>query len=294
VPNLSTQLPAPGPRSSPTAPSSRRAQDFTSRTTEPPRTSEVANQAKDAYRQQHLQYQSDANPSTGRSTATSAPRPVSAMYTDPDQAPDPNYGLRSELSGSSIYGAPARTNSDSTSIYPTPIPSRESSQRDRSYNPPRQMPLPPGTGPLPPRRSSRGQGGGYASSSASAATAGVPASVLAAPQTNPYGPDMPLPASSEEWKDRGAAVGVRREMDANGKMVIRHVKKGVRDFNFGRILGEGSYSTVFLATDRQTLKEYAIKVLEKKHIIKEKKIKYVNIEKNTLNRLTQHQRCLSS
>ncbi|CAI4211771.1 unnamed protein product [Parascedosporium putredinis] len=54
------------------------------------------------------------------------------------------------------------------------------------------------------------------------------------------------------------------------------------------VLGEGSYSTVYLATDRQTLKEYAIKVLEKKHIIKEKKIKYVNIEKNTLNRLTEH------
>ena len=66
------------------------------------------------------------------------------------------------------------------------------------------------------------------------------------------------------------------------------MKKGVRDFSFGQILGEGSYSTVYLATDRQTLKEYAIKVLEKKHIIKEKKIKYVNIEKNTLNRLTEH------
>ncbi|KOS22801.1 Serine/threonine-protein kinase ksg1 [Escovopsis weberi] len=69
---------------------------------------------------------------------------------------------------------------------------------------------------------------------------------------------------------------------------LPQIKKGVRDFSFGRILGEGSYSTVFLATDRQTLKEYAIKVLEKRHIIKEKKIKYVNIEKNTLNRLTEH------
>ncbi|KXH45338.1 hypothetical protein CNYM01_11677 [Colletotrichum nymphaeae SA-01] len=120
-------------------------------------------------------------------------------------------------------------------------------------------------------------GGGYVS--ATAAPGG--------PQ-DPYGPEAPLPTSSEEWKDRGAAIGVRRETDSNGKTVIRHVKKGVRDFAFGRVLGEGSYSTVYLATDRQTLKEYAIKVLEKKHIIKEKKIKYVNIEKNTLNRLTEH------
>lgn len=103
-----------------------------------------------------------------------------------------------------------------------------------------------------------------------------------------YGSEGPVPGSSEEWQERGAAVGVRREVDASGRTVVRQVKKGVRDFSFGRVLGEGSYSTVYLATDRQTLKEYAIKVLEKRHIIKEKKIKYVNIEKNTLNRLTEH------
>lgn len=97
----------------------------------------------------------------------------------------------------------------------------------------------------------------------------------------------PIP-SNEDWKDKGAAVGVREEYDANGKLVLRQVKKGVRDFVFGRTLGEGSYSTVVLATDRQTLKEYAVKILDKKHIIKEKKIKYVNIEKDTLNRLIEH------
>ncbi|KAM0322950.1 hypothetical protein ACHAQA_009049 [Verticillium albo-atrum] len=125
---------------------------------------------------------------------------------------------------------------------------------------------------------SKGMGGGYVSASAAPTQ----------PRREPYGLDEPLPSSSEEWKDRGAAVGVRREVDLAGKTVLRHVKKGVRDFSFGRVLGEGSYSTVFLATDRQTLKEYAIKVLEKRHIIKEKKIKYVNIEKDTLNRLTEH------
>jgi len=103
-----------------------------------------------------------------------------------------------------------------------------------------------------------------------------------------YAADVPPLATSEDWKDRGAAVSLRKEVDADGRTVIKSVKKGVRDFSFGRILGEGSYSTVYLATDRQTLREYAVKVLEKKHIIKEKKIKYVNIEKNTLNRLTEH------
>ncbi|PFH55399.1 hypothetical protein XA68_18406 [Ophiocordyceps unilateralis] len=108
-------------------------------------------------------------------------------------------------------------------------------------------------------------------------------------QNTTFAGDAPAPTTSEEWRERGAAFGVRREVDSNGRSIVRHVKKGVRDFAFGRILGEGSYSTVYLATDRQTLKEYAVKVLEKRHIIKEKKIKYVNIEKNTLNRLTEHQ-----
>lgn len=131
---------------------------------------------------------------------------------------------------------------------------------------------------LPPRGSSRGMRGG------SQACPSVP---VRNQSTSFAGPAL-LPTSSEEWKDRGAAVGVRREVDASGRSIVRQVKKGVRDFSFGRILGEGSYSTVYLATDRQTLKEYAVKVLEKRHIIKEKKIKYVNIEKNTLNRLTEH------
>ncbi|KAH7347941.1 serine/threonine-protein kinase ksg1 [Plectosphaerella cucumerina] len=176
-----------------------------------------------------------------------------------------------------MYGMPARSDSRSGAVLSAAIPSRESSQRDPGYSTSRGPGASP-SGPLPPRRSSKGMGGGYVSASG----ASTPS------RWDGQGPEEPLPASSEEWKDRGAAVGVRREVDANGKTVMRHVKKGVRDFNFGRILGEGSYSSVYLATDRQTLKEYAIKVLEKKHIIREKKIKYVNIEKDTLNRLTEH------
>ena len=83
-------------------------------------------------------------------------------------------------------------------------------------------------------------------------------------------------------------MSVQRELDRDGNQVSRTIKKGVKDFNFGRTLGEGSYSTVIAATDRQTLREYAIKVLDKRHIIKEKKVKYVNIERDTLNRLTDH------
>ena len=101
-------------------------------------------------------------------------------------------------------------------------------------------------------------------------------------------PDATPPNAQEEWQERGAATAVRNVADKDGKPVSKVVKKGVKDFKFGRTLGEGSYSTVLAATDRSTNREYAIKVLDKRHIIKEKKVKYVNIEKDTLNRLTDH------
>lgn len=94
--------------------------------------------------------------------------------------------------------------------------------------------------------------------------------------------------SSEDWKVKGAATLVRSEADEDGYITTKIIKKGVKDFNFGQTLGEGSYSTVIAASDRQTLRDYAIKVLDKRHIIKENKVKYVHIEKNTLNRLGDH------
>ncbi|MGH0173458.1 UNVERIFIED_CONTAM: hypothetical protein FKN15_008454 [Acipenser sinensis] len=51
-------------------------------------------------------------------------------------------------------------------------------------------------------------------------------------------------------------------------------KKRPEDFRFGKILGEGSFSTVVLAREQSTGKEYAIKILEKRHIMKENKAHY--------------------
>ncbi|KAK3344451.1 kinase-like domain-containing protein [Lasiosphaeria hispida] len=200
------------------------------------------------------------------------PRPGQAI--EADQLGEQYGGLRNEPSRTSLYGVPQGVDPRSVSANISQVPSREPSRSQRTG------PAPSGgtpNGSLPPRRSSKGMGVGYAS------IPGVPH----APNGS-YVTDVPPMATSEEWKDRGAAVSLRKEVDADGRTVIKSVKKGVRDFSFGRVLGEGSYSTVYLATDRQTLREYAVKVLEKKHIIKEKKIKYVNIEKNTLNRLTEH------
>ncbi|CAI9728956.1 3-phosphoinositide-dependent protein kinase 1-like [Octopus vulgaris] len=62
-------------------------------------------------------------------------------------------------------------------------------------------------------------------------------------------------------------------------------KKTPNDFIFGKVIGEGSFSTVYLAKEINTEKEYAIKVLEKKHILREKKTQYVMREKEVLARI---------
>lgn len=175
-----------------------------------------------------------------------------------------------------MLGMPQRTSSrGASSAMQAGVPTREESHTDRSY---RQSQMYSGSGPLPPRKSSRNMG-----SRQLVSTAGHPSN-----SGTPYNLEGGPLKSSEEWQEKGAAMGVRQGLDANGRPVMRNVKKGVKDFQFGRTLGEGSYSTVIAATDRETGKEYAIKVLDKRHIIKEKKVKYVNIEKDTLNRLTDH------
>ena len=52
-------------------------------------------------------------------------------------------------------------------------------------------------------------------------------------------------------------------------------KKRREDFRFGPVLGEGSYSTVVLASEIASGKEFALKILEKRHIVKEKKVPQV-------------------
>lgn len=87
--------------------------------------------------------------------------------------------------------------------------------------------------------------------------------------------------SNGDWAEKGAA-----ERTTDGPYGYNVIRRTVKDFKFGKDLGEGSYSTVVLATDKLTSNKYAVKILDKRHIIKEKKVKYVNIEKHALNRLS--------
>lgn len=60
-------------------------------------------------------------------------------------------------------------------------------------------------------------------------------------------------------------------------------KRVPSDFKFGKSLGQGSFSNVLFATEISNSQTFAVKILEKKQIIRERKVKYVDIEKQVLN-----------
>ncbi|OWF50313.1 3-phosphoinositide-dependent protein kinase 1-like [Mizuhopecten yessoensis] len=68
----------------------------------------------------------------------------------------------------------------------------------------------------------------------------------------------------------------------NGK---KATKKTPNDFIFGKVIGEGSFSTVYLAKEIESGNEFAVKVLDKRHIMREKKTQYVMREKEVLMKL---------
>ena len=223
-----------------------------------------------------------------------ASRPASAYYTQmPVNGSAANgvsrqgsYRVRNDGPGSS--GFPQRTSSKRSGMGDVAgVPSGDATHTERAYG---QVQYTSGNGPAPPRRTSRGvlPSRTGATNPVNTPLSTTPKSTQTVLSSSPYNlEDRPL-TSAEEWQDRGAALGVKKEVAADGTVNYKPVKKGVKDFDFGQTLGEGSYSTVLAATDRGSGREYAIKVLDKRHIIKEKKVKYVNIEKDTLNRLTDH------
>lgn len=63
-------------------------------------------------------------------------------------------------------------------------------------------------------------------------------------------------------------------------------EKSVEDFDLVRIIGIGSFGTVFLVRDKTTFEYYAMKALEKVHIVKKKNVKQLLQEKKILQSIT--------
>ncbi|KAI8126113.1 3-phosphoinositide-dependent protein kinase 1 [Lucilia cuprina] len=63
-------------------------------------------------------------------------------------------------------------------------------------------------------------------------------------------------------------------------------KKSPKDFIFGKFIGEGSFSNVYLGVDINTKREYAIKVCEKRQILREHKQEYIRREREVMHMMT--------
>lgn len=62
--------------------------------------------------------------------------------------------------------------------------------------------------------------------------------------------------------------------------------RSAKDFIFGKQIGEGSFSTVYLAKDIHTSREWAVKVCDKQLILRERKLEYVRRERTALTMLS--------
>ncbi|XP_037093845.1 3-phosphoinositide-dependent protein kinase 1-like isoform X2 [Pollicipes pollicipes] len=77
---------------------------------------------------------------------------------------------------------------------------------------------------------------------------------------------------------------------AGGTPARPATRRSPQDYRFGKEIGCGSFSTVYIGKDIHIDREVAIKVCEKRHIIKERKAEYVKRERDILNHLSQHAR----
>lgn len=75
----------------------------------------------------------------------------------------------------------------------------------------------------------------------------------------------------------------------NPKLIGSETKRMNRlDFDFGKRLGHGSYGDVYIVKFKEMFQDkeyYAMKIIKKSHIMKEKKIDFVKIERDAMNRL---------
>lgn len=60
------------------------------------------------------------------------------------------------------------------------------------------------------------------------------------------------------------------------------------DFVFLRIIGKGSFGKVFLAEHKKESIHYAVKVLDKKHILARNEVKHIMCERNVLLKNINH------
>uniref|UniRef100_A0A2S2R441 non-specific serine/threonine protein kinase n=1 Tax=Sipha flava TaxID=143950 RepID=A0A2S2R441_9HEMI len=109
------------------------------------------------------------------------------------------------------------------------------------------------------------------------------------PTMQPASPLPPAPSTQDTQTSQVVQVNGGQSLTADNtanSTMMPVTKRSPKDYIFGKVIGEGSYSTVYLAKDIHTNREHAIKVCQKKQIIRENKRDQVKREKDALNVLS--------
>ncbi|KAG8903858.1 pkb-activating kinase-like protein, partial [Tulasnella sp. 417] len=105
------------------------------------------------------------------------------------------------------------------------------------------------------------------------------------PGTSPPTPTASRPASRAGSRQPSRAPNNRSRSNSTVQLQLQQRALTADDFDFGEMLGTGSYSSVMAAVHRTNGQTYAVKVIDKAHIIRYRKVKYANSEKMCLVRL---------
>ncbi|KAK0213027.1 kinase-like protein [Desarmillaria ectypa] len=117
-----------------------------------------------------------------------------------------------------------------------------------------------------------------------------PIRTFSAPRSASPLPPTPRASRPPSYLTRDLAVSAEKpEPRKSSRSTSRAPSKSrgptIEDFAVGETLGEGSYSTVLLATYLRTGQKYAIKTLDKNYLIRKQKMATALTEKNALLRL---------
>uniref|UniRef100_A0A2P2I227 3-phosphoinositide-dependent protein kinase 1 n=1 Tax=Hirondellea gigas TaxID=1518452 RepID=A0A2P2I227_9CRUS len=97
------------------------------------------------------------------------------------------------------------------------------------------------------------------------------------------------PAGSNDAREAALNSAQKKSATKGKSSSKKSDKRCENDFIFGKLIGEGSFSSVYLAKDIQTQQEYAAKVVPKLLVQKEKKVASVMREKEIMNLLNMHE-----
>ena len=111
------------------------------------------------------------------------------------------------------------------------------------------------------------------------------AAAVAAPSAEAASTSMSAGTMPEASSHTGAGAGALS--DRKGEANIRAPRAALRmeDFEVEKVLGSGSFAQVIQGKLKDTGKSYALKVMDKRHVVKEGKAEYVLVERKVLNAL---------